>query len=171
MHTTKELQLMNDLNSPLKVQKYLDELTYDMCAYNGNYRVRSFRSTVADKQALCLDGALTGAHFLEEQGQEPILIVTRASPFGHALALYSNGKVGGVGKSKYDSLKKLECVFGNESELARELEDRFRSVGSEVYGSGIVELNRLKSVNWRFSLEDLNLLGINQKIYALMKPI
>jgi len=65
----KELRVFSRLDSPIKIQAFLDELPYST---EDTYRCP--RSVLRDRQADCFDGALFGAAALRHIGHPPLIL-------------------------------------------------------------------------------------------------
>eukprot|EP00397_Hematodinium_sp_SG-2012_P045693 GEMP01051414.1.p1 GENE.GEMP01051414.1~~GEMP01051414.1.p1 ORF type:complete len:247 (+),score=60.58 GEMP01051414.1:70-810(+) len=121
--TAKENALLAKLNTPQKIQAYLDTLAYDPA--DG---CRSVRSTVHTKQAHCLGGALLGAHCLHRAGYgEPRIVCIDSVPGiddGHAVALYQvDGLLGCVAKSNYTLIRSRDPMYRSLRELMMSYHD------------------------------------------------
>lgn len=151
MHTKKELDLIERCSSPELIQSYLDTLEPDEEYYKkGEYNVRSFRKTVQDEKFVCLSAALTAAYLLENQGYDPLIMALWIPRRSHAVAIYDNGKIGSIGRSMYEGAEGRHGVFDSELELAKSYADYFRSIDLQPNSFGVVNMNQIKDIDWRF---------------------
>ncbi|MDP3916847.1 MAG: hypothetical protein Q8Q42_01000 [Nanoarchaeota archaeon] len=166
MYTEQELRVLNDCGKEqTKIQTYLDSIPFDGRVYDtGEYEARSFRKTVKDGQGLCLCAALTAAHILEYNGQEPLLLDIWSRPLEHTVAIYQNGKVGSLGKSRQDGAGGQPSTFDSVEEVAQYYANFFRGIGWEVEAFGVIDLSKIDDIDWRFELRNLDELGICQRI-------
>jgi hypothetical protein len=72
--TAAERRLIARLNTPAKVQHYLNGLPYNTEPPPGRATLRSFRSVLHHHTAHCLEAALFAATVLEQHGYPPLLI-------------------------------------------------------------------------------------------------
>src|SRR5262245_10859365 len=108
----RELALFARLNTPERIQRYLDE----EIAYNKEKEgptCHSPRRILRDRLAHCLEGALFGAAALRVQGREPLLLDLEAvRDDDHVLALFQQrGCWGAIAKSNYAGLRFREPVY------------------------------------------------------------
>lgn len=115
--TADQRVLLQGLDSPYRLQLYLDSLPYI-----AEERNRSPLAVLQDGQCHCYDGALLAAAVLRRIGQAPLLINLWPEPGlddDHVLALYRvDGFWGAVAKSNYAGLRFREPVYRSLRELA-----------------------------------------------------
>src|SRR5499433_4532506 len=70
--TAREWKLIERLNTPAKVQRWLTTTPYNW--ERGGGTMRSFREVVARNEAHCLEAAVAAAVVLEQHGYEPLLL-------------------------------------------------------------------------------------------------
>ncbi|HEX9970567.1 MAG TPA: hypothetical protein VGD14_00715 [bacterium] len=127
--SNSEQKLMAKLNSPSKIQSFLDELTYSS---EEIYRcpLRALR----DRIAHCFDGSLFGAAALRLIGYPPLILdmVPNDRDDDHILALYkANGHWGAVAKSNFVGLRFREPVYRNLRELVMSYFEQYYNVATE----------------------------------------
>ncbi len=114
--TPEEARLMAGLNSPLKIQEFLDTTLYAP-----EERNRSPLQVLRERQAHCLDGGMFAAAALQRLGYPPVLIDLLPEPGtddDHILALFRvDGCWGAVAKSNYVGLRYREPVHRSLREL------------------------------------------------------
>ena len=106
--TKQELKLISKLNTPSKVQKFLDKIPY-----NFKDTTWSFRKVVKNKTANCLEGALFAAVILSQHGFKPLIICMEAKEdIDHNIFIYKkNGKFGSVAISRDKKLRGRKPVY------------------------------------------------------------
>lgn len=107
-------ELFTSLNTPSKIQAYLDSIPYrvedDNC---------SVLSVFRDGKAHCFDGSLFAAAALRQIGYKPVVVqMLPENDDDHMLAIYKrHNRFGAVAKSNYAGLRSREPVFSNLREL------------------------------------------------------
>ena len=107
--TGRELRTLRSLSPPWRIQKFLDELDYDVKGEG----CRSPRRVLRERKVQCMDGALFGAAALRVQGY-PALIIDLESVLDtdHVLAVYRrNGCWGSLARSNFSGLRSREPVY------------------------------------------------------------
>jgi hypothetical protein len=115
--TSDELNLFHSLDSPVKIQAFLDTVEYPATERN-----RCPVNVMRDRQGHCLDGALFAAAALRRLGYPPRLVDIFPHPGmddDHVLAVFQkNGCWGAVAKSNFVGLRYREPVYRSLRELA-----------------------------------------------------
>jgi len=114
-----ERKIFRHMNSPAKIQKFLD----DEIGYNlepRGHTCYSPRRVLRERVAHCMEGALLGALALRRLGYPPLLVDLEAvRDTDHVLAVYRvEGRWGAVAKSDYSGLRSREPVYSTIRELA-----------------------------------------------------
>jgi len=106
--------VLRRLDSPLKIQAYLDSLRYPADDFN-----RSPLRVMVDQKANCFDGALFAAFALWRLGHPPRIVDLFAdNDDDHLLALFKvRGGWGAVAKSNYVGLRFRDPVYRSLREL------------------------------------------------------
>jgi hypothetical protein len=124
-----EWKLWGSLNSPLKIQTFLDQLAYSSeDAYRCPLRV------VREKCAHCFDGAIFAAAALRRCGYPPIILelLPNGRDDEHLLAVYKKGGFwGAVGKSNFVGLRYREPVYRTLRELVMSYFEQYYNVKRE----------------------------------------
>ncbi|MES2436781.1 MAG: hypothetical protein V4519_02115 [Patescibacteria group bacterium] len=113
-----ELKKLRSLNSPIKIQDFLDTLPFNF-EPNGETNM-SPRRVIREKKAHCMEAALFAAAVLWINGQEPIIINLKAHPYDddHSVALYKiNGLWGAISKSNHSTVRFRDPVYKTVREL------------------------------------------------------
>lgn len=171
--STEEIKLIKSLDTPFRIQEFLNE-----CAYNSSEETRSPRYVMQLKRAHCMEGGLFAAACLEYHGHRPLLLDLRAvNDDDHILALYRrNNCWGAIGKSNFTTLKLREAIYRTTRELALSYFDLyFNSEGEKSLReySSTFDLNRYNSIYWRTTAEDLEQIGQGLdrvRHYPILKP-
>src|SRR5581483_11256016 len=114
----KEIQVLRKLNTPIKIQDFLDTLAINW-EKNGDTQM-SPRRVLREKKAHCLEGAVLAALTLWLHGQEAFILDLKAKgDDSHVVALYQqNGYWGAISKSNHATSRFRDPIFQNLRELA-----------------------------------------------------
>lgn len=168
--TAAELRILRSLNTPERIQRFLDTEV----AYNkepDGETIRSPRRVLRDRVAHCFEGALLAAAALRIHGHPPLLLDLGAvRDDDHVLALFRRGRLwGAVTKSNYSGLRFREPVYRTLRELAMSYFEHYYNAAREktlrTY-SRPVSLRRFDRIDWMTAEADLwavndHLLGIS----------
>lgn len=114
-----EKRLFERLDTPQKIQDYLDSLSINFETKGETYM--SPRRTVLAKTAHCFEGALLAAAVLAYHGQKPLLLDIRTIPKeeDHVVTLFKqNGRWGAISKTNHATLRYRDPVYESVRELA-----------------------------------------------------
>ena len=117
--TREEERILRKLNTPAKIQDFLDSLPMNHEKRGETYL--SPRRVLREKKAHCLEGALLAAAALWIRGQEPLLMDFRTLPKDedHVVALYRiNGYWGAISKTNHAILRFRDPIYRTPRELA-----------------------------------------------------
>ena len=153
-----ERALFRRLTTPAKIQRFLDELDYNL-EPNGP-TCFSPRRAIEFRRAHCMEGALFGAAALRMLGREPLLLDLEAvRDTDHVLAIFRDrGCWGAVAKSNYSGLRFREPVYRTLRELSMSyFEHYFNPAGEKTLRrfSRPVNLKRFDRMGWTTSHEDV----------------
>jgi hypothetical protein len=150
MLASQERQLLDSLDSPSKIQSFLDGVEYPSSDEN-----RSCVEVLRQRKAHCLDGGLFAAMALRRIGYPPRIIDLQPDPGrddDHVLALFQiDGFWGAVAKSNYSGLRFREAIYRTTRELALSyFEDFFNILGEKTLRSSsrVIYLDRFDHLNW-----------------------
>src|SRR6185369_5701746 len=149
--TAAEWRLIQRLDTPVKVQKYLSSLPYNR-ETNGP-SLRSFRELVKSKEAHCLEAAVAAAVILEQHGYPPLLLDLESHDLlDHVLFVFKqNGGWGSIGRSRDLGLHGRKPVFRSLRDLAWSYFDPFVDFSGRLKGYAVTSLYDLGDYDWRFS--------------------
>lgn len=110
-----ELRKLRALKTPVGVQKFLDDMPYNL-----SYTARSPKKVLHDRTASCLEGAIFGAAALRVLGFAPLIFDLEAEhDTDHVLAIFKlRGHWGAVAKSNFVGCRYREPVYRTLRELA-----------------------------------------------------
>ena len=153
-----ERAIFRRLNTPEKIQRFLDDLAYNK-ELDGE-TCRSPRRVLRDRTAHCMEGALFGAAALATLGHPPLLLDLEAvRDDDHVLAIFQRqGHWGAITKSNYSGLRYREPVYRTLRELAMSYFEHYYNLKREKTlrnYSRPVNLRRFDSMGWMTSEEDI----------------
>ena len=150
-----DLRTLRALNTPAKVQKFVDALTYQYAdtAWSPAHVLR-------ERKGHCMEGALFGAAALRMMGHPPLLVDLEAvRDDDHVLAVFRlRGHWGAVAKSNYSGLRYREPVYRTLRELAMSYFEHYYNLRKEKTlrrYSRPVNLRRFDSMGWMTAEEDV----------------
>jgi hypothetical protein len=145
----QEQLMMSQLDSPEKVQAFLDTIPYSTeSIYRCPLRV------LRDRLAHCFDGALFAAAALRQIGYPPLILdmIPDSRDDDHILALYKkDGHWGSIAKSNFVGLRSREPIFRNLRELVLSYFEQYFNVEGEKTLRGYTVPLNLKAFdrgNW-----------------------
>ena len=169
--TKKELVLMKKLNTPAKVQDFLNKLQFNFekpTRRGGNGEtLKSPILALRAREAHCFEGALLGAYMLSLHGFTPYLMHLKATKedFDHVVVPFKIGEYwGALSKTNHAVLRYREPVYRNIRELAMSyFHEYFLNNGDKTLRqhSALFNLNTL-SRDWITSTK--NLWSIDKKL-------
>src|SRR5436305_107221 len=113
--TPSELRTLRALKTPAGIQKFLDELSYNL-----SYTARSPKKVLHDRTASCLEGGIFAAAALRVLGFPPLIFDLEAEQdTDHVIAIFkARGHWGAVAKSNFTGCRYREPVYRSLRELA-----------------------------------------------------
>ena len=156
--TPAECAIFRRLNTPARIQRFLDDIAYNK--EPGGVTCRSPRRVMRDRTAHCMEGALFGAAALRQLGYPPLLFDLEAvQDTDHVLALFRvSGRWGAVGKSNFSGLRFREPIYRDLRELAISYFEHFYNLRGEKTLRGFsraVNLTRFDRIGWMTSEKDV----------------
>jgi hypothetical protein len=119
LFTPTEKALLKKLNTPAKVQDFLNGLKFNF-EEDGKGTIKSPIRVLREKNAHCMEGALLGAYILSLHGYKPLILHLQVEKgdFDHVIALFQqNGLWGALSKTNHGVLRYREAVYKNVREL------------------------------------------------------
>jgi hypothetical protein len=154
--TSAEWRLVQRLDTPRKVQLWLNALPYNTEARGGT--LRTFRGVLRAGQAHCLEACLAAAVILEQHGYPPIVMSIESQDWlDHVVFLYTaRGKWGAIARSRDPGLHGRKPVFRSPRDVALSYVEGYVDYSGRVRGYGVANLDEaLPDYNWRFSLNNV----------------
>jgi hypothetical protein len=148
-----ERQLIDRLRTPARVQRWLNELPYNMEPPPGRATLRSFREVVRHGTAHCLEAALTAAVLLEQHGYPPLVLSFESiDELDHVLFVYRVATGwGSVARSRDPGLHGRLPLFRTPRALALSYVDPYVDYTGRITGYAVVDLRELGTYDWRLS--------------------
>src|SRR4030042_162176 len=151
----KELRVFARLDSPPKIQDFLDKLSY-----RSKVEYSCPRTVLRQRQAHCFDGALFGAAALRRLGYPPLIVDMQAvRDDDHLLAIFKqDGNCGAVAKSNFVGLRFRDPIYRSLRELVVSYFDSYYNLEGEKSLRGYttpLDLRRMDSLNWMTSDDQL----------------
>lgn len=117
--TQNELRFLKSLNTPKKIQDYLDTLPVNWEKKGETYM--SPRRVLLAKKAHCIEGAMLAVLALKLAGQKAWLLDLKSyDGDDHVVAMYEqNGYFGAISKTNHAVLRFRDPVYKNVHELAK----------------------------------------------------
>ena len=150
--TRREWALVQSLDTPRKVQRWLNDLPY-----NHERRVetlRSFRTVIRTGSAHCLEAALAAAVILEQHGYPPrVMSIESKDWLDHVVFLYrQDDRWGSIARSRDPGLHGRKPVFRSARDVALSYVEGYVDYTGRVRGYGVANLQEaLLDYDWRFS--------------------
>jgi hypothetical protein len=143
-----ELRRLRALKTPAGVQKFLDELPYNL-----SYTARSPKKVLSDRTASCLEGGIFAAAALRVLGFRPLIFDLEAEQdTDHVVAIFKvRGHWGAVAKSNFTGCRYREPVYRSLRELAMSYFNIYFNLRGERTlrrYSRPVNLARFDQLNW-----------------------
>lgn len=154
--TRAERALIARLNTPAKVQRWLNALPYN--TEKGGPTQRSFRPVARLKKAHCMEAALFAAVVLEQHGYPPLVMSLESQDWlDHVIFIYQrNGRWGSVARSRDPGLHGRKPVFRSPRALARSYLDPYVDDTGRVKGFGVANLaGAMGNYDWRLTTNNV----------------
>ncbi len=146
-------KLIARLNTPAKVQRYLNNLPYNTEPH-GRATLRSFRGVVRHGCAHCLEAALFAAVVLEHHGYPPLVLSFESiDHLDHVIFVYRHrGRWGSIARSRDPGLHGRKPVFKTPRALALSYADAYVDFTGRVTGYAVVDVAKeMGDYDWRFA--------------------
>jgi len=153
-----EQRLVQQLNTPARVQAWLNQLPYNKELKPIGETQRSFRGVIEHGTAHCLEAALFAAIVLEQHGYPPLLLSFQSiCLLDHVIFVYQDGqRWGSIARSRDPGLHGRKPVFDSARDLAKSYFDPYIDAEGCIKGYAVVNIaEELAGYNWRFSLRNV----------------
>ncbi len=150
--TRAERALIARLNTPAKVQRWLNALPYN--TEKGGETQHSFRPVVKLRTAHCMEAALFAAVVLEQHGFPPLVMSLESQDWlDHVIFIYqTRGHWGSVARSRDPGLHGRKPVFRSPRALARSYIEPYVDYTGRAKGFGVANLaTAMGHYDWRFT--------------------
>jgi hypothetical protein len=146
--TPSELHKLRALETPADIQKFLDEIPYNL-----GYAARSPKKVLNEQTASCLEGGIFAAAALRILGFPPLIFDLEAEQdTDHVVAIFKvRGHWGAVAKSNFTGCRYREPVYRTLRELAMSYFNTYFNLRFERTlrrYSRPVSLARFDRLNW-----------------------
>jgi hypothetical protein len=148
--------LIARLNTPAKVQRWLNNLKYNT-EPNGVTQ-RSFRPVVRSRMAHCMEAAMFAAVVLEQHGYPPLVMSLESQDnLDHVIFVYrEQSGWGSVARSRDPGLHGRKPRFRSLRALARSYYDGYVDYAGRVTGYGVANLSdAMGSYDWRLTTKNV----------------
>ncbi len=163
--TKNENAFMRKLNTPAKVQDFLNNLEFNF-EKNGETCKSPF-FILSEGKAHCLEGAILGAYILSLHGFQPLLLHLQATKhdYDHVIAPFEvNGFWGALSKTNHAVLRYREPIYKNIRELAMSyFHEYFLDNGVKTLRKYSLPLN-LNVFEKGWEIEEGDLWGIDEEL-------
>jgi hypothetical protein len=150
--TPGEWRLIQRLDTPHKVQRWLNELPYN--TEPRGETLRSFRGVLRAGKAHCLEACLAAAVILEQHGHPPIVMSIESQDWlDHVVFLYrARGKWGAIARSRDPGLHGRRPMFRSPRDIALSYVEGYVDYTGRVRAYGVANLaDALPDYDWRFA--------------------
>lgn len=147
----REWRLIQRLNTPRKVQLWLNAMPYN--TEPRGETLRSFRGVLRSGRAHCLEACLAAAVILEQHGHPPIVMSIESQDWlDHVVFLYKqDGKWGAIGRSRDPGLHGRRAAFRSPRDIALSYVESYVDYTGRVRAYGVANLDlALPDYDWRF---------------------
>jgi len=158
----RELKILKNLDSPQKIQDFLNELKFNF--EEGGDTNLSPMMVLRYKTCHCLEGAVLAALALRTHGYSPLLVDMKASKhdFDHVIAVFKKyGKWGAISKTNHAVLRYREPVYNSIRELVMSYFHEYTDdLGRKTLRSfsNPVNLKKFDKRNWMTTEEEIDYL-------------
>jgi hypothetical protein len=150
--TARERRLVARLRTPLAVQRFLNQLPYNI-EPGARATLRGFRGVLRHGHAHCLEAALFAAVVLETHGYPPLVLSFESiDALDHVLFVYRrHGRWGSIARSRDPGLHGRRPVFLTPRALALSYFDPYIDFTGRITGYAVVDLRVMGAYDWRLA--------------------
>ena len=154
--TARERELIERLNTPAKVQRWLTALPYNWEKDGGT--VRSFREVLKRREAHCLEAAVGAAVILEQHGYPPLLLSLESRDLlDHVVYVFKqDGRWGSIARSRDIGLHGRKPIFRSLRDLVWSYFDPYIDMTGRIKGYALTSLYELGNYDWRFNVRNMH---------------
>lgn len=153
--TDQEWKLIRKHRTPAQVQRLLTGIPYNWEREEST--CRSFRGTLIQNRAHCLEATLVAATILEQHGYPPYLVsIESQDKLDHVLFLFKEGgRYGSIARSRDIGMHGRKPVFRSVRDLVMSYFDTYIDSTGRITGYAAASLYELGSYDWRFSTKNV----------------
>lgn len=154
--TRAERALIARLNTPSKVQRWLNALRYNTEEHGETQR--SFRPVLQLRMAHCMEAALFAAVVLEQHGYPPLVMSLASKDWlDHVIFIYRHASGwGSVARSRDPGLHGRKPRFKSPRQLAMSYYDSYIDYTGRLRGYGVVNLDEaMGGYDWRLTTRNV----------------
>jgi hypothetical protein len=161
-YTIDEIKVFKKLNSPAKIQDYLNSLPFNFEKKGDT--CMSPRKVLKMRTAHCMEGAIFAAAVLEFHGHNPLILdlcsTEKPYDFDHVVAIFKQfGCFGMISKTNHAVLRYREPVYKTVRELVMSCFHEYflNKNGQKTLReySQLLDLNKFNKLDWRTTENDL----------------
>jgi hypothetical protein len=172
--TPREASFLRRLTPAWRIQRFLDDIDYDVAGLG----CRSPRRVLRERRAQCMDGALFAAAALRLQGRPPLIVdLEGVWDSDHVLAVFrEDGCWGAVARSNFSGLRFREPIHRTIRDLALSYVEAYFNLRRQKTlrrYSRPVDLARFDSRSWMTAEDDLWYVAdhlVDVRHYRLLTP-
>jgi hypothetical protein len=155
--TPAEQRLIEQLRTPILVQRFLNRLPYNTEPPPGPGTLRSFRQALRHRTAHCLEAALAAACILEQHGYPPLVMSLKSTDYlDHVIYVYRRGgRWGSVARSRDPGLHGRKPLFRSPRALAMSYFDPYIDFTGCIEGYAVFDLREMGAYDWRLSARNV----------------
>jgi hypothetical protein len=154
--STRERRLIQRLNTPARVQRWLTLMPYNWERQGGT--MRSFREVVKRNETHCLEASVAAAVILEQHGYPPLLLDLESwDLLDHVIFVFQrDGLWGSIARSRDIGLHGRKPVFSNLRQLVWSYFDPYIDMTGRIKGYALTSLYELGNYDWRFNARNMH---------------
>jgi hypothetical protein len=147
----REWEVIQAHRTPARVQRLLSQMPYNR--EQDGETCYSFRRTLRENRAHCLEAAIVAAVILEQHGYPPLLVSIESQDcLDHVIFLYEErGRYGSVARSRDLGLHGRKPVFRTPRDLVMSYFDAYIDKTGRITGYAVADLYDLGGYDWRLS--------------------
>mgnify|MGYP001566676147 FL=1 len=165
LFSSKEISLLKKLNTPVKVQDFLNNFSFNFEKKGETLKSPLF--TLRAKNMHCFEGALLGAYILSLHGFTPYLLHLKSTrdDYDHVIAPFKQGGLwGALSKTNHAVLRYREPIYKNIRELCMSYFHEYFLNNGEKTLRQYSELFNLNNFKQQWSTHRQDLWGIDKKL-------
>jgi hypothetical protein len=163
MFSKKEKKIIESLDSPYKVQIFLNKLKANLIRGGSRYKdtCRSPKGVLKERRAHCIEGAVFAAAVLRHHGYPPLIVDLEATKddLDHVIYVFrKNNRWGAVSKTNHAVLRYREPVYKNIRELVMSYFHEYTDkVGNKTLRkfSSPINLKRFDKYDWMMTEKEI----------------